>query len=587
MRAGLARVVIVAVLALVGVVVVARPAAASVSASSLDAGSSHTCAVVGATVSCWGYNIHGRLGDGTTTDRHSPVPVDTSGVLNGVTLTQVSTGGFHTCALSSEGKAYCWGSNTYGQLGDGTITDRHSPVAVDTSGALNGVTLTHISTGNHHTCALSSDGKAYCWGSNSSGRLGDGTTTNRHTPVAVDTSGALNGVTLTHISTGFQHTCAVASTGKAYCWGFNSDGQVGDGTTTNRHSPVAVDTSGALNGATLTQASAGGFHTCALSSTGIAYCWGYNTYGQVGDGTTTHQHSPVAVDTSGALNGATLHQIDGGYFHTCALSSDGKAYCWGNNTNGRLGDGTTTNRTSPVPVDTSGALNGVTLTQASAGYYHTCALASTGDVYCWGYNNYGQLGDGTTTGHTTPVAVNNFPNVPPAAPTGVTATVGEQQATITWAASAWLGSGTLTGYTVTASPGGATCTTTTTSCTITGLTGGTTYTFTVVTHTTAGTSPTSTASNPVTPTAPQPTTTPSTGPSPTPSTEPSPTPSVTPSHTPNTTPSTGPTPEADQSPTAMPRTGTALTTALTVGLALIATGAALLTLLRRRPRVME
>ena len=268
-------------------------------------------------------------------------------------------------------------SNTYGQLGDGTITDRHSPVAVDTSGALNGVTLTHISTGNHHTCALSSDGKAYCWGSNSSGRLGDGTTTNRHTPVAVDTSGALNGVTLTHISTGFQHTCAVASTGKAYCWGFNSDGQVGDGTTTNRHSPwrstPAAPSTEPPSPRPVPAASTRA--RCPRPESPTA-----------GATTPTARWATAPPPTSTALCRSTPAAPSTEPPSTksmAATSTRVRCLPTARPTAGAitptasLGDGTTTNRTSPVPVDTSGALNGVTLTQASAGYYHTCALAST------------------------------------------------------------------------------------------------------------------------------------------------------------------------------------------------------------------
>jgi alpha-tubulin suppressor-like RCC1 family protein len=174
------------------------------------------------------------------------------------------------CKRTEVGGTCQWGArgqNSNGELGDGTTTERDSPVAVDTTGALAGVTLTQISAGVVHTCALSTQGDVYCWGYNFDGRVGDGSTTERHTPVAVDTSGVLSGVTVAHVSAGGAHTCALSAAGQGYCWGQNSSGELGDGTTTERDSPVAVDTTGALAGVALTQISAeGALHTCALSA---------------------------------------------------------------------------------------------------------------------------------------------------------------------------------------------------------------------------------------------------------------------------------------------------------------------------------
>jgi alpha-tubulin suppressor-like RCC1 family protein len=483
-RVGLARGVVVALLAAVGIFVAAQPAAAA-SATSLDAGASHTCVVVsGGTVSCWGYNNNGQLGDGSTTDSSTPVAVNTSGLPAGVTITQVSTGWNHTCALSAAGAVYCWGYNNYGQLGDDSTIDSSIPVAVITSGLPAGVTITQVSAGNSQACAVSSAGAVYCWGYNNYGQLGDASTANRHTPVAVDTSGVLAGVTITRISAGYEHTCAVSSAGAVYCWGNNEDGQLGNGGITNQSSPVAVT---GLTG--VTQVSAGGAHTCALTSAGAVYCWGRNNSGQLGNGNlATNQSSPVAVT---GLTGVT--QVSAGWNDTCALSSAGAVYCWGNNEDGQLGDGSIGWSSTPVAVT---GLTGVT--QISAGNYDTCAVSSAGAAYCWGRNNKGQLGDASTTERHAPVAVSALPTTPPGAPTGVTATAGNTQATVSWTTPS-LGSGTLTGYTATASPGGATCTSTSTSCTITGLTVGTAYTFTVVTHTGDGNSGPSAASAAVVP----------------------------------------------------------------------------------------
>src|SRR5450755_3180689 len=194
----------------------------------------------------------------------------------------IAAGGYKSCAIES-GKAYCWGDNGLGELGDGGTTYSLIPVAVDTGGVLAGKTLTQITAGGGFTCALDSIGAAYCWGLNNWGNLGDGSTTSSNTPAAVDAGGVLAGKTLTQISVGGEHACALDSSGAAYCWGINGSGELGDGNTRDSSIPVAVNTSGVLAGKTLTQISAGDDATCALDSSGAAYCWGLNNYGQLGD----------------------------------------------------------------------------------------------------------------------------------------------------------------------------------------------------------------------------------------------------------------------------------------------------------------
>ena len=384
-----------------------------------------TCGISAGKVYCWGANDYGQLGNGDTTGatQYSPVAVDTSGVLNGKTITQISSiDRGATIALASDGTAYTWGLNSYGQLGNGDTTgaNQYSPVAVDTSGVLNGKTITQISSGGHSAItALASDGTVYSWGLNDYGQLGNGDTTgaNQYSPVAVVTSGVLNGKTITQISSDSYGTrIALASDGTVYGWGRNDDGQLGNGDTigANQYSPVAVVTSGVLNGKTITHLSSGGYGTTiAVASDGTVYSWGLNNYGELGNGDTTgaNRYSPVAVDTSGVLNGKTITQISsGGYGTIIAVASDGTAYTWGHNLFGQLGNGDTTgaNRYSPVAVDTSGVLKGKTITQISSSDYGTIiVLASDGTVYGWGANNDGQLGNGDTTGANrySPVAV--------------------------------------------------------------------------------------------------------------------------------------------------------------------------------------
>ncbi len=353
--------------------------------TSVAAGFSYSCSSdTDGGMKCWGKNVFGQIGDGTTNNRAAPAPV--SGLAYGVTA--IAAGGERTCAIVYPSGLKCWGNNYYGQVGDGTTTSKSSPANV--SGLSSGVSK--VATGNLHTCALTTAGGVKCWGDNSFGQLGDGTTTRRTTPV--DVSGLTSGVTA--IAAGNFQTCALTAAGGVKCWGWNNYGQVGDGTTTERHTPV--DVSGLTSG--VTTIAAGVFHTCAVTASGGMKCWGDNSYGQLGDGTTTARLTPV--DVSGLASGVS--KISSGYYHTCAITASGGAKCWGDNSYGQLGDGTTTARLTPVDV------SGLTTSVASiaAGGEHTCAATSAGAAKCWGNNHYGQLGINTVEYNTTPVDITGF-----------------------------------------------------------------------------------------------------------------------------------------------------------------------------------
>ena len=463
----------------------------TLSGGQISAGVGQTCAIEYGLGYCWGQNVDGELGNATTSSSSVPVPVKATGALNGKPLTQISAGSQFNCALTSTGAAYCWGDNADGELGHGGTIESTVPIAVSTSGVLHSKTLTQISAAGQTACALASTGAAYCWGDNANGQLGNGSLTSTAVPVAVSTSGALNGKTLTQIAVGLDHTCALDSTGAAYCWGSNADGQLGNGSLTSSSVPVAVLASGALNGKTLTQITAGLDHTCALDSTGAAYCWG-GPGALLGSDSISSSDTPVAVSASGVLDGTILTQISTSDDHTCALASTGAAYCWGSGGSGQLGDASTGSTTVPAAVSISGVLEVRTLTQISAGADDTCALDTRGAIFCWGADDLGQLGNNSSSRRDVPVLAG------PEAPTDVMAIGGNTTAKIFWTAPASLDTGTLIGYIATASPlalpgapratpSSPTCITTGASnCVISGLVSGLSYRVTVVAHTSVG-----------------------------------------------------------------------------------------------------
>ena len=376
---------LLAVVSFAGITLDALAVVPLLGATTVTGGGSHTCALTtGGGARCWGGNAMGQLGDNTTTDRL--MPVDVSGLASGVIA--IDAGKTHTCALTSSGGVKCWGDNTYGQLGDNTTTNRLTPV--DVSGLTSGVVA--ISAGQDHSCALTSAGGVKCWGYNSWGQLGDGSFTQRLTPVSV--SGLTSGVTAIGSSTYFS--CALTTAGGLKCWGYNGSGQLGDNTTSSRSVPA--DVTGLTSG--VTAFTTGGGHTCALSSAGGVKCWGKNTSGQLGDGTSADKLT--ATNVTGLASGVA--KIDGGGTSTCALVSGGGVKCWGNNFYGQVGNGTTSLQWTPV--DVIGLADSATA--IAAGTSHNCALLADSRIQCWGYNVDGQLGDNTAERRSTPVAVSGL-----------------------------------------------------------------------------------------------------------------------------------------------------------------------------------
>ncbi|WP_088315818.1 fibronectin type III domain-containing protein [Kineosporia sp. R_H_3] len=464
--------------------------------STVSAGYDSTCAVrtSDAAIRCWGNGLYGALGNGATADSSTPVTVS-----GGLSWATVSVADHYACGVTTAGSLYCWGYNGYGNLGDGTTTDRTTPVRESTSAttwATAGMSPASSSapalmTWQNHTCAVRTTGALYCWGYNGSGQLGDGTTSQRLSPVQAGSSTAWRSVSggfsttcglrsdqavwcsgddgsaqlgmyynnsagsptpliapataFTAGATGYHGGCGVRGDGTLWCWGYGFYGQVGDAATTTRYAPVqagaastwrsvsagtyavcAVRTDDSLwcwgsttyaqtgvSGASGTittptagpagswsSVSVGETHTCGIKTDGTLWCWGDNLNGQVGDGTTTDRTTPVQVSATGATTWST---VSAGYFSTCGVpatgAAAGKLFCWGDNGSGRLGDGTTTQRNAPVQIGTA------TWSGVSVGRAHACGVRTTGTLWCWGLGSNGQVGDGTSTNRSAPTQV--------------------------------------------------------------------------------------------------------------------------------------------------------------------------------------
>ena len=424
--------------------------------TSLATGSDRTCVVIAASTYCWGAVYDGQVRYGVQT----PTAVSTSGVLSGKTINHIAAGGPTSCASATDGVVACWGSNIDGTVGDGTKINRLLPVA---SGSFSGKTISDLSVGERSACTVAS-GEFWCWGQNIAGKLGNGAWGNPETvPVKVDKSGVLAGKTAQLVtvpssvgvscgvatnkaycwggytaipsasalgnnlivqSTGSYATlspvsvyeetgvltssstitdisangvvCVIANAGSVYCWGVNQMGQLGANSSSvgsSKPYPVLKET-GVLAGKTASKVAVGANSVCVSTTEPNIYCWGYNYNGQFGDGTRVTSLKPVLMTNSDSpLKGKTITKLSAGSSHACAATSTNEVYCWGSNALGQVGDGTNTTRYYPVQVQ--GPLVGKTITDLYANVNNTCAVAS-GKAYCWGSNDYGQIGDGTS-----------------------------------------------------------------------------------------------------------------------------------------------------------------------------------------------
>jgi gliding motility-associated-like protein len=387
---------------------------------------SHSFEIRGGKLWAFGNNANGRLGDGSYTDKNSPVQIGTDS-----TWAMVVAGGRHSLGLKANGTLWAWGWNIYGQLGDGSTTLKNSPVQIGTDNK-----WVSISAGQYHSIALKSDGTIWAWGNNAYGQLGDGTTTNRTSPIQIGTD-----TKWISISAGGSHCLGLKSNGTLWAWGYNGSGQLGDGSGVDKSNPVQIGTDdkwvyiigcylhsfalksdGTLWGSGLNddgelgdgtsnntrtsfvrigtdtkwiQVAGGEMHSLGLKSDGTLWAWGRNDYGQIGDGTTTQKNSPLQIGSDN-----NWVSILAGWTHTLGLKSNGTLWVWGENNWGQLGDSTNTDRHSPVQMGTDKRFISI-----AGGKDHSACLKANGTIWAWGGNSNGQCGDGTTTDRYSPVQI--------------------------------------------------------------------------------------------------------------------------------------------------------------------------------------
>ena len=426
-----------------GIVRASASSGNKVTATTIVGGENHSLAVkANGTVWASGYNYSGSLGDGTNTDSNAPVAVvgpGGGGFLTGIT--SVAAGGDNSLALRSDGTVWAWGDNDNGEMGIGTTVSSNVPEQVLGPGSVGTLTgVVSIASGFDTAYALKADGTVWAWGENTSGQVGDGTTTGRTTPVQVvgpGGSGFLTGVTA--LAGGYFHALALKSDGTVWTWGSNSQGELGNGTKVNSPTPVQVVGSGGVGALGAVTAVAGGFgHSLALMSNGTADAWGAGGWGQLGDGATNDSATPVQVS---GLIGAD--QISASGYTSMARTGSG-VLGWGYNGSGQLGNNTTASSSTPVAVQSAGgAAFSSAVSEISEGDSHALALMPDGTLYGWGSDYYGQLGDGNNTIYgcqcdPTPVQSSIFSVAqpggaqPPGAVSNVAATGGESSASVTW-----------------------------------------------------------------------------------------------------------------------------------------------------------
>ena len=368
------------------------------SVTSLTSSYQHTCAILSdSTMKCWGDAGQGFLGNGALwTEYWTPSDVTLSADGGSYLAIETASFGHHSCTIMTDYAVKCWGEAFHGQLGHGAHWGWHTEPFLAVMG---NVTPIEIAAGYHHTCSIYDDLNLYCWGDNLNGQVGNNASIgDEHVDAGFPTLIPLpQNQTAVAVNLGGDSSCVILENGSGMCWGYNGNGQLGDGTDTHRNVPTPLTV--IPQNRTLAALAVGTNSTCAILDNGSVACWGLNDMGQFGDGTYTSSNSTAAYTALPA--GRTAISLDSGQYHACAVLDDNSAVCWGNNSYGQLGDNTTNN--SNVPIQVAGNHSFAAI---STGYNHTCGMLTNGSVYCWGSHYGGRLGIGIETDSDIPAWVN-------------------------------------------------------------------------------------------------------------------------------------------------------------------------------------
>lgn len=374
---------------------------AAIDAQAVSAGGHHSCALMGhGIVRCWGQTFYGQTGYGSVESLGDDEPASAGGhVFVGEAVTQLATGGYHTCVLLDDGAVRCWGLAESGQLGQGNVDnigDDETPAVLPDVEV--GGLAQEVASGRQHSCALLMSGDVVCWGANASGQLGYGHTQRIGDDEVPALAGFVSaGGALTHVVAGDAHTCALSASGEVVCWGEGEDGQLGYGTTNDVGDDELPSALGVVDvGATVVQLSAGGAHTCALTAAGNVRCWGRGLQGRLGYGSIASVGDDEAPSSVGDVPlGAVATQVSAGLYSTCAVLETGAVRCWGAAGQGQLGYGTLDNiGDDELPSAVGDVVLGVGARDVSVGFSHACAVTATDAIRCWGLGSFGALGYG-------------------------------------------------------------------------------------------------------------------------------------------------------------------------------------------------
>lgn len=368
--------------------------------NSVYAGNNTSCGIASTNQTyCWGSGMLGALGDGDSSIHNSLVPkaVVSGAMPGGVYFKEIGVSSQTSCGLASDGWVYCWGANSRGILGNGSMTSSTtSPAPIQRGAIPTGVTILKLATGTYHVCALASNGSVYCWGAGTNGELGNGASADSSTPVLVSAGTIPGGSTVRLISSGNGFTCVVPSNEETYCWGFNFS-------TNGTSATPALMTRGALPAGAIGQLGTGNMSLCVTSvSTQRIYCLGDNGYGNLGDGSTTNRTSFVLVSLGVIPSGLNVTKLAVGSLHVCAVMSNTSTYCWGGGSMGALGNGSVASSYTPISVLQGSLPTGESFQTLSTGTFTSCGISSIQQLYCWGSNGTGTVGDGTSTNRSVP-----------------------------------------------------------------------------------------------------------------------------------------------------------------------------------------